>query len=120
MTKYQYFALLAARRRPTNKVRWMLESIETLYDGRKYIRPVAIETVLKCDFIELLNALSKHKRAVYQLFGAEALDKYGNRNFDAHSQDKIYLEGWVSFFKCFDDDLSKDLVEALEKENAAA
>ena len=97
----------------------MLESVETLYNGRKYIRPVAAAVALKCDLGDLLKALSKHKKAVCRTYGTNALDKYGNKNFIISPQDKIYLDGWASFFRCFDDDLSKDLVKYLEKENAA-
>ena len=97
----------------------MLGSVEMLYDGRKYIRPAAAAVALRCDLSDLLNALSSHKKAVYKNYGASALAKYGNLNFNAHAQDSVYLDGWVSFFRCFKDDMSKDLVKCLEKESAA-
>jgi len=82
------------------RVEWM---IETLYNGRKYIRPIRMAIIMECDVTELCNAMSDHKCNLpteMLLMG-----NYGNCNYTCHYNDKVYLQGWINFLSlpCFND-----------------
>lgn len=79
-----------------------------LYNGERYITPVQMAGLLDCDTKELCEAMSKHKRAIYDINRSWLLsNNYGNANFEVSYTDKIYFQGWINFLSlpCFADSL---------------
>ena len=86
-------------------------ALKKLYNSKKYITPAGMAGLLDCDMFELMEALEQHKRAI----GSMLRDgNYGNRNYEVHAVDKVYLQGWINFLslKCFSD--SREAKRALE------
>ena len=79
-----------------------------LYNGERYITPVQMAGLLDCDTKELCEAVSKHKRAIYDINRKWLLsNNYGNANFEVSYTDKIYFQGWINFLSlpCYADSL---------------
>ena len=86
----------------------------------KYITPAAMAILLDCDFHDLCEALSMHKKAIGKMLYDQ---NYGNCNYVTNAVDAVKLQGWINFLSlpCFEDSLeAKEVVRLAKEENKPA
>lgn len=90
--------------------------VNVLYNGKKYITPSKMASILECENHSLCAAIEKHKRYLGNLDPQLLLvGNYGNANYKCNSEDLVYIQGWINFLSHYKDTDACQVVSILKE-----